>query len=132
MFIKGLSNENDVIRYWSALGCLMLKEKSAPAKEALETATATATPQIRIIAAESLCRTGQTTRALPTLADLLKDKNPKIRLQAANTLDHLGPIAKPLWPAIRIATRDKDHYVKRAARYTDAILSGEEPPGDGE
>jgi arylsulfatase A-like enzyme len=131
-FEQDLKADNEVLRYWAALGCLMLKDQATPANAALLEAATDPSPRVRVIAAEALCRTGQPERGLPVLAALLKDKDPKPRLQAANTLDHLGPIAKPLWPAIRIATRDKDDYVKRAARYTDAILSGETPPGEGD
>ncbi len=131
-FIQSMNDNNEVIRYWSVLGCLMLKDKAAGAKDALNKAAEDPSKQVRVIAAESLCRIGQSQHALPLLARLLKDENPIIRLQAANSLDHLGPIAKPLWAELRIASRDKDPYVKRAARYTAAILTGEEPPGEGD
>lgn len=131
-FIQDMNDDNEVIRYWSVLGSLMLKEKAEGAKDALIKAAEDSSKQVRVVAAESLCRIGQSGRALPLLAKLLKDENPIIRLQAANSLDHLGQIAKPLWAEMRIASRDKDPYVKRAARYTAAILTGEEPPGEGE
>jgi arylsulfatase A-like enzyme len=131
-FQKGMSDDNEVIRYWSVLGCLMLKEKAGGAKESLLKAAEDSSPQVRVVAAEGLCWIGQSERGLAKLATLLKDENATIRLQAANSLDHLGEIAKPLWAQLRIASRDKDDYVKRAARYTAAILTGETPPGEGE
>jgi arylsulfatase A-like enzyme len=132
-FIKGMAARNEVIRYWSVLGCLMLKEKAEPAKEALLKAMQDSSPQVQVVAAETLCRIGETERGLKALGQLLlKHENAKVRLQAANSLDHLGPIAKPAWAPLRMAAKDKDDYVKRATRYTAAILTGEEPPREGE
>ena len=132
-FIKAMADGNEVIRYWSVLGCVMLKEKAAGAKEALLKATQDPSPHVRVVAAEALCRIGEAPRALPILSELLlKHDNPKVRLQAANSVDHLGPIAKPAWAQLRMAAKDPDDYVKRATRYTAAILTGEEPPGEGE
>jgi HEAT repeat protein len=130
-FTQGLSDPNEVIRYWSALGCLMLREKAARANAAIAKALDDASPQVRVAAAEALCRTGDVDRGLPALRELLKHANPRVRLQAANALDHLGPLARPALPELRAAARDADDYVKRAARYTAAVLAGETPPGEG-
>jgi arylsulfatase A-like enzyme len=131
-FVEGLGDANEVIRYWSALGCLMLRDKAAAANAALATALADPSPHVRVAAAEALCRAGDVDRGLPALRELLKHENARVRLQAANSLDHLGPLAKPALPELRAAARDSDDYVKRAARYTAAVLAGETPPGEEE
>jgi arylsulfatase A-like enzyme len=131
-FVDGLGDPNEVIRYWSALGCLMLREKAAAANAALAKALDDASPQVRVAAAEALCRTGDVNRGLATLRQSLKDASPRVRLQTANALDHLGMIAKPALPELRAAAQDPDDYVKRAARYTAAVLAGEPSPGEGE
>jgi HEAT repeat protein len=131
--VERMKDADPTIRYWAVLGCVMLKEKCAPAKEALVAAIGDSSPHVRVVAAEALCRIGEADRALPVLTQhLLKHENAKIRLQAANSLDHLGMLAKPAWAQIRMATQDQDDYVKRATRYTAAILAGEEPPGEGQ
>ncbi|MDB5324070.1 MAG: sulfatase [Phycisphaerales bacterium] len=132
-FVTGLGDANEVMRYWAALGCLMLREKAGAGKEALVKALGDASPHVRVVAAEALCRIGEAGRGLAALSDLLtKDTNAKVRLQAANALDHLGIIAKPALGALKAAGKDVDDYVKRAADYTAAVLAGEEPPQGGE
>jgi HEAT repeat protein len=92
-----------------------------------------ASPHVRVVAAEALCRIGESERGLAVLSELLnKHANAKVRLQAANALDHLGALARPALAALRSAEKDEDDYVKRAVRYTAAVLVGEEPPGEGE
>jgi HEAT repeat protein len=131
-FISGMSDPNEVIRYWSVLGCVMLKEKTAPAAAALINALDDQSPHVRVVAAQALCLIGKSDRGLPVLQDLLlKNPNPRVRLQAANSLDSLGPIARPAWAQLKMAARDPDDYVKRAVRYTAAVLANEEPPQEG-
>src|SRR5439155_2736198 len=103
-FIERISDENEMMRYWAVLGCLMLNEKAAPAKENLIKATEDRSPHVRVVAAEALCRIGDAERGLAVLSQhLLKHENAKVRLQAANSLDHLGIIAKPAWAQLKIA-----------------------------
>ena len=46
-----MTDENEVIRYWSVLGCVMLKDKSAAASEALIKATQDTSPHVQVVAA---------------------------------------------------------------------------------
>jgi hypothetical protein len=87
-------------------------------------------PQVKVILAEALVRVGETDKGLKALEQLLAHQNNRVRLQAANSITHLGPIARPLLPAIRKATQDPDDYVKRATRYLAAVLEDKEPPGE--
>jgi arylsulfatase A-like enzyme len=120
-----MNDENECIRYWATLGCLMLKEKSGPAKDALTARLKDASPHVQVVAAEALAD-------VAALTKLLAHENIRIRLQAINALGRLGGKAKPALPAIQKARQDKDDYVKRAARYTAAVLRNEEPPGEGD
>jgi len=132
--IAGLSDPNEILRYWAAMGCLMLKDKAAGAKEALARALSVdASPYVRVVVAEALCHVGQADRGLAALGDLLTGHdNIRIRLQSANALDHLGPVAKPALAALTLASADTDDYVKRSARATAAMLRGEPPPEEGQ
>ena len=156
-FEKGLKSENEVLRYWAAMGCMMLRNDAAAAKDALiEIATKDPSPRVRVPAAEALVwiaysdrRSGAPVldvpqspvppdlalagKGLETLTALLTHEDMRVRLQAANALDLLGGRAKPVLAAIRKAsTEDKDDYVKRMTRYTAAVLAGEKPPIEGE
>jgi arylsulfatase A-like enzyme len=131
--IEKLGDPNESIRYWAAVGCVMLKEKAEPAKDAIaKAAQADPSPRVRCVAAEAWSRFDGC--GLVLLEGLLTDDpDNRVRLQAANSLDHLGPIAAPVRGALRHAAReDKDDHVKRATRYTAAVLYGDAPPGEGE
>jgi HEAT repeat protein len=118
-----LADRNECVRYWAALGCVMLGEKAAPAAGALEGRLADDSGSVRVAAAEALCRIGRTAAGLASLQDcLLKGRSPWVRLQAANALQNLGLRAKPALAAIQKAATDENDYVQRAAKYTAAVL----------
>jgi HEAT repeat protein len=87
---------------------------------------------VRVAAAEALCRAGRAEQGLKALAELLLDgENPRVRLQALNAVDHLGSAAKSIVDSVERARQDSDDYVKRAARYSAAILRGRAAPIEG-
>ncbi len=113
-----LAGENECIRYWAALGCVMLGEKAADAAKALSARLTDTSGSVRIAAAEALCRLGKADEALAAIQDcLLRDRSPRVRLQAANALQNLGPRARPALQAIKQACSDEDDYVRRAANF---------------
>jgi arylsulfatase A-like enzyme len=121
--IGWLADGNECIRYWAALGCVMLGGKAAPAAAALKARLTDASGSVKVAAAEALCRAGGTEDGLAILEDcLLRDGNPWVRLQSANALQNLGAVAKPCLEAIRKAAGDENNYVQRAAKYTTSIL----------
>jgi len=121
--VQWLRDENECVRYWSALGCVMLRENAGPAADALAARLSDASGSVRVAAAEALCRTGRAGGALPVLqACLLKDQSPWIRLQAANSLENLGPNARAALPALEQAAADENDYVRRASRSTASSL----------
>jgi arylsulfatase A-like enzyme len=128
--VEWMGDENECIRYWAVLGCVMLREKAATATQALSRRLNDDSGSVRVAAAEALCHIGQVQTGLPVLEECLsKHKNPWVRLQAANALTNLGQNARPVLAAIAQATADDNDYVKRATRYTAAVLKGE-PPRD--
>ena len=127
--IRWMEDENECIRYWAVLGCVMLRGKAKLAEEALRKRLENDTPQVRIAAAEALCHLGREGKALPVLESLLlKHENPRVRLQAVNVLQNIGKKARPVLSSIEQATKDNDNYVVRAAGYTFAVLKGIPPP----
>ena len=118
-----LADENECIRYWAALGCVMLREKASPAAETLAERLKDSSGSVRVAAAEALCYLGREDAALTTLQSCLRThENPWVRLQAANSLQNIGLKALPALEAIERAGSDQNDYVKRATRYTAAVL----------
>jgi HEAT repeat protein len=124
--IAWMEDENECLRYWSALGCIMLRDKSAPAADALVKRLADSSGQVRVAAAEALCWAGQEARGLPVLQECLsKNSSPWVRLQAANALQNIGDKARPALAAIEQAASDANNYVQRATEHTAPVLKGE-------
>jgi len=126
--IQWMDDENECIRYWAALGCVMLCEKAAPAAEALAKRMTDASGSVRVAAGEALCHGGQEAKGVPVLIACLADENnPRVRLQAATALENIGEKARPALAALEKAAGDRDPYVQRAATHTVALLKGEQP-----
>ncbi len=118
-----LEDQNECIRYWAVLGCLMLRDKAAPAAQALAGRLRDGSGSVRVAAAEALCRVGRIEEGLVALQDCLRNHgNPWVRLQAANSLENVGPTALPALSAIEQATSDTNEDVRKATRYTAARL----------
>lgn len=121
--IQWLSNNHECIRYWAALGCVMLGGKAGPAASVLTSRLKDPSASVRVAAAEALCRIGTDDTALAVLqTSLTSDKSPWIRLQAANALENIGTRARPALSAIEQAGADENEYVRRALQHTAASL----------
>jgi arylsulfatase A-like enzyme len=126
------ADENECIRYWAALGCVMLRQKAAGAADALARQLEDSSPSVRVAAAEALSCLDRPDKGLAVLQEsLLKHASPRVRLQAANALENIGGKARPVLAAIEEAQGDRDDYVRRAARYTASRLKGEAAKDEG-
>jgi arylsulfatase A-like enzyme len=125
-----LDDPNEVKRYWTAQGLLMLERQAEPAAATLRRhLDEDNSPQVRIVVAEALAVLGQVGPAVAVLADLLAaHPHPAVRLQALNALTDLGPLARPALPAIEQAAASDDEYLIVAARYLHLVLNGEYTP----
>lgn len=125
-----LADSNEVVRYWAAQGLLMLKEKAAPAREALSACLENdASLPVRIVSAELLAVLGPSEVPVRYLSELLgTHSHPRIRLQAVNALTFIGEPARQALAAIKAAARDNDTYVANAARYLSLVLEGTYTP----
>jgi HEAT repeat protein len=118
-----MNHEHECVRYWAALGCVMMGDKAGRAAGPLRKLLSDSSGPVRVAAAEALSRTGQAGEGLAVLREcLLNHQNSRVRLQAANALENLGVLAAPALAAIEKATGDADDYVKRATTYTAAAL----------
>jgi arylsulfatase A-like enzyme len=89
-----MDDPHPVIRYWGALGCLVLQDRAAPAKAKLTALLEDDWGDIRVAAAEALGHLGETEAALDTLAAVLDSKEDYEVLAALNALDFLQAAGK--------------------------------------
>ena len=129
---RWLAHDNECVRYWAALGCVMLRHEAEGAKDDLAARVDDASWSVRIAAAHALCWLHEEDQGLAVLSEaLLEHEHQRVRLQAANALDELGHLALPALPALEQAHNDPDQEVRWAADYTAAILAGERSYADG-
>jgi len=108
LFVAGLDDPCEPIRWWAAQGCTILARghagvTAAPiaaAIEPLEGRLADDSLAVRVAAAEALAAAGRPERALATLATVIEAEPAWPRLQALNVVDRLGRQALPLLPAL--------------------------------
>ncbi len=118
--MKRLGDEDKFVRYWAVTGVLILAEKAEPSAAALLNLLEDSSADVRITAAEALCRLSDEQWGMPILVKELANENVRIALHAANALECLGERARPVLAALKAASRSGDTYVARAARYTAA------------
>lgn len=121
-----LDNQNEVMRYWAAVGLLIRAEGARPYLDALvATAQGDTSPYVRVAAAEACVRAGEPALGIAVLADLAKTPYDfSVRLQALNALtENLRHAARTLAVA-REASNDTNPYIKRAGTYLAARLDG--------
>jgi hypothetical protein len=92
--IEALDDPSEPMRWWAAQGCTMLRERAAPAENALHKRLDDKSGAVQIAAAEALARLGKLDVAMPVLKRW-KGKTNGFPLQAANVLDRLGEAGQP-------------------------------------
>jgi arylsulfatase A-like enzyme len=93
-----LKADDCAVRRWGAIGLLSLREKAAPATEALVAALKDSSPDVRMTAAEALCGLGWADDAMPVLIELLSHESRIIRNETLLAICRIGPAAKPTLP----------------------------------
>jgi N-sulfoglucosamine sulfohydrolase len=111
--IKFLRDEDSAIRYWGAVGCLALGEKSKPAIDELSRVLHDASPNVRIAAAEALSELGSTEDVLAVLTEALDHPSEEVQLHAANVVDRVDEKARPLLDKMRELAGTESKYVQR-------------------
>jgi len=130
LLTAALDDPQEVMRYWGAMGLLILGESAQPARDRLRTAmTDDASPRVRIVAAEAAARLGDGEQAVGQLQALLANgENEAVRLQAINALTYIGEPARAALPQIRAAAQSEDESVRNAGRYLSAVMDGRYVP----
>ncbi len=99
--VRGLSDAEPGVRYWSAVGLAALGRKAKYASTALAQTLEDPSAAVRIEAAGALARMGESSKALPVLVTALQGRDISASLHAARTLELLGPVANPVAPAMQ-------------------------------
>jgi len=112
-----LDHTNDAdaaVRFWAVIGltnaaCLDASKATLdePAVEALRKTLADPSVEVRIAAAETLCRVGRGEEAVSALIEALGHESDWVRLESANALDRIGEKARPAVPAMKKAVEDQ-------------------------
>jgi N-sulfoglucosamine sulfohydrolase len=98
-----LEDPEPIVRWWSALGLVMLGPQARPAEAALKQSLSDPSPMVRVAAAEALYQLGQIDLARAALTEALADDTPFVRLRAMNVFYRMGDDARPALPAIEQA-----------------------------
>jgi hypothetical protein len=122
-----INDEDPLIRYWGATGCLVLGMDAKPAIDDLKGLLNDNSPDVRITAAEALCNLGYANLATPVLIEALQEDNLMVRVHALNSLEILGgKVAKAAIPAVKklLGDREGRDYDIRAEKRLIEIYGG--------
>ncbi len=120
--IRWMGHDHECVRYWAALGCVMLKDNAAQAAGELARLLRDPSPSVRVASAEALCYAGRADEGVAALREALAHDNGSVRLQAANALENIGDRALPALPDLERSQSDADNYVCRAVIHTVSKL----------
>ena len=104
--IRLLDDADGAVRFWAVIGLTNAGARDEPAVAALQQALADPSVEVRIVAAEALCRIDREEAALPVLIDAFDDESRWVRLEAANVLDRIGLKARPAVRVMQKAAED--------------------------
>jgi len=102
--LRGLLADSDpAVRFWAATGLTVLGAEGRSATEELTPALADPSANVRLAAAEALCRLGREEDGLPIVIEELQHEDQRVRLHAAIVLVAVGEKARGAVPQIRKA-----------------------------
>lgn len=121
--VKRLNDRDATVRFWAANALSNLGPEARSAKQALLWVLENdPVPEIRIAAAQALCRQGVPESALPVLATYLRDERLYIRVAAANVVDRIGDQARPILPEIQAALKHPWPNINQGANFLPWLL----------
>lgn len=98
---EAIESDNLATRFWGTLSLLATDDTSEPAIAALTGRLEDPSITLRVLAIEALARQGREHSRLPELLEVVHHDQPFIALRAANAIDHLGEVARPLLPGVQ-------------------------------
>ena len=95
-----LKHKDCGVRYWGAIGCLILQDKAAPLTDEMLKLADDESHDVRAVAAWHLFRIGEKEAALERLKDLL-EANTYASMRTISIVNWIGDEAKPLESAVK-------------------------------
>lgn len=114
-FIKSLHDKDSGVRYWAAMGCMILGNTSAPAKSPLKEALNDESHEVRIMAAWALIKLGEKEIGYTCIQNMMIEKSYAV-LKIMNVIDWMGEDGKPLIKFLETQPEPKGES-RRIARY---------------
>ncbi|MCP4453179.1 MAG: sulfatase-like hydrolase/transferase, partial [Planctomycetes bacterium] len=114
-FVKTLSNKDEGMRWWAVVGLHLLDKDAAPATRVLKTALKDEAHEVRVMAAWTLVKLGQTEQGLACLDDLLFGET-HCETLLHNVLEWMGE------PALPLVKKYVENDGNRQGRYGIGIL----------
>lgn len=114
--LTSLEDPDAATRFWAVTGLDSIDEFDEPVKQALKDALKDAAPAVRIAAAETLARRGETEEAWPVLGEAVRHEDGLVRLAALQVLDNLGA-AEWVREDLPRLQQDDNPYVVRVANH---------------
>ena len=104
--IQRLDDRDAAVRFWAVIGLTNAAARDEPSVNVLQKALTDPSVEVRIVAAEALCRIDREGAALPVLIETLSHESRWVGLRAANVLDRIGKKALPAVGAMKKAAED--------------------------
>ena len=114
-------DEDAAVRFWAVTGLTNIAARDQATVDALRKALEDPAVEVRIAAAEALCRIDQEATAVPVLIAALAHDSEWVRLEAINALDRIGAKARPAFAEIKRAAEDQSRenlFIRWVAAHT--------------
>lgn len=98
--LTALGDTDSGVRYWAAMALRNYEQLSSEVLDKLEERLLDPSPSVQILAAEKLCLSGRTKKAISTLQEQVLSEDKRLALEAARAIQLIGPAARPLIPAM--------------------------------
>jgi N-sulfoglucosamine sulfohydrolase len=126
--LAALDDPHPAIRYWGAVGCLVLQAAAAPAQDRLRALLADEWTDVRATAAEALGYLGEGETALASLTALVVHEAPLDRLAAMNAVEYLwraghAPLDRVQSLARRLPPADPANDRDQAGKIAEYLLA---------
>lgn len=122
--VAALDDPHPVVRYWGAVGCLVLQDRAASAKTQLKSCLHDDWADVRIAAAEALGYLGESEAALATLVNIVRSDKLCEALAALNAIDFMRQAGHVPLDRAQAVVRDLD-IGEPAGRIPEYLLSAE-------
>ena len=111
------ADPHPAVRFWAAAGFAVPGARVKEAVPALKKLLGDPVADVRITAAEALCKAGEKKESQALLIGELENENPRVQLYALNVLDALGNDTQAVMKELFLAAmsrKERDEYFQRA------------------